>query len=102
MAERFTLIKHDPDRRNWVYLYGHSTVVATVYSDDHDSKHSVDIVRTQANDEEEADYLADYQIRRFASGLEQRSIELHLNIVQAYDMARRIANYNASVAQYHA
>lgn len=81
IQERYFLIKHDPAGRNLEYLYWHSTVVEVVGADA--GKAAVGIVRTRVSDEEDVEYLANYQWGRFHDGYETRTDKIMLTIEEA-------------------
>jgi hypothetical protein len=79
IAIRFHLMRHDETEGNHAYLYDHSTIVAT-YGEGRDAVDIVQTVGSSDKDQQEAekvaDYLANYQHARLASGLEKRGTKI--------------------------
>lgn len=65
---RFILMRHDPERHNHAYLYEWAQIVETV--GDPGSKYGVDIVAVYGSNRSRAEFNAEYQSGRLASGLE--------------------------------
>ena len=84
---RYFLIKHDPDDRLLAFLYWHSHIIATV--GDPASTTAIDIVQTRGQDVAEAEYLANYQYKRFAASGYGRGDGVYETYPSALEMALR-------------
>jgi len=93
-------MRHDPTEANHAYLYEHHTSIIATYGEGREAVDVLQTIGTSYQDQQEAekvaDYLANYQHRRLASGLENRGTKVMSVYGEAIQHAGEV--YNLLVA----